>query len=110
MQSTDPDSVFNTYRRLLAARAELPSIQDGSLALVATSDPDVLAFRRRGSGREVLVLVGFADRNHRVGVPRPRNGGGWRPVVGTHSDLPERLVHGSTITLRPYEGVVAVRA
>ena len=110
VQSADPDSVFNTYRRLLAARAELPSIQDGSLALVATSDPDVLAFRRRGSGREVLVLVGFADRNQRVGVPRPRNGGGWRPVVGTHSDLPERLVHGSTITLRPYEGVVAVRA
>jgi alpha-glucosidase len=108
-QSADPDSVLATYRRVLAARTELPSIQDGTLDAVRTTDPDVVAFRRVGSGPEVLVLVGFSDRDHVVAVPRPRRGGGWRPVVGTHRDLPERLINGSMHTLRPYEGLVAVR-
>jgi len=108
-QSADPDSVLRAYCRLLTARAELPSVQDGTLEVVRTTDPDVLGYRRVGSGPEVLVLIGFADRDHPVAVPRPKRGGGWRPVVGTHRDLPERLVHGSTYTLRPYEGIVAVR-
>lgn len=108
-QSADADSVLQVYCRLMAARAELPSIQDGTLEILRTTDPDVLGYRRIGSGPEVLVLIGFADRDHPVAVPRPRRGGGWRPVAGTHRDLPERLVHGASHTLRPYEGIVAVR-
>ena len=108
-QAADPGSVLATYRRLLRARAAEPTLQDGGLELIRVEDPDVLAYRRRGSGAEVLVLIGFADREHPVGVPRPRSGGDWRSIAGTHLDPPERLVHGSTIRLRPYEGIVAVR-
>jgi alpha-glucosidase len=109
-QLADPDSVLQTYRRLLGARADQPTLQSGALELLRTEDPDVLAYRRRGPGPEILVLIGFADREHRVGVPRPRSGGDWRPLVGTHRDLPGPLIHGATMTLRPYEGLVSVRA
>jgi alpha-glucosidase len=109
-QSVDPDSVLNVYRRLLACRAELPSLQDGTLELVRTTDPDVVGYRRVGSGPEALVLIGFADREHRVAVPRPRAGGTWRPVVGTSRDLPDLLVPGSTVSLGAYEAIVAIRA
>ncbi len=108
-QAGDPDSVLACYRRLIAARHELASVQDGGLTSVRTTDPDVLGYRRQGSGPEVLVLVGFADRDHAVRVPRPVRGGEWRPVVGTERDLPARLAPGTTVTLRPYEALVAVR-
>ncbi len=92
VQSRDPDSVLACYRRLLAARRALPSLQDGALRLVAVDDPSVLAFRRVGSGQEVLVLAAFGADGATVRIPRPSGGGQWHPVVGTHLDLPERLL------------------
>ena len=32
----------------------------------------------------------------------------WRPVAGTHLDMPEAFGSGSTVRLRPYEGIIAV--
>lgn len=109
-QSEDPDSVLRCYRRLIKARRELRSLQDGGLVLLRPRDPDLLAFRRRGSGPEVLVVVAFADRDHTFRLPRPQSGGRWRPVVGTHRDLPETLEAGDNVVLRPYEAMVAVRS
>lgn len=109
-QTADPESVLQCYRRLIAARRRLGSLQDGTLHLLRTRDPDLLAFRRNGSGPEVLVLVGFAGRDHTMRVPPPLAGGRWRPVVGSHRDLPDHLIAGTTLGLRPYEALVAVRA
>jgi alpha-glucosidase len=109
-QRDDPDSVLACYRRIIAARRATPSLQDGDLSLVRLDDPDVLGFRRHGSGPEALVVVGFAARRHDVRLPQPLRGGSWRPIVGTHQDLPERLDPGVAAVLRPYEGIVAVRA
>ena len=108
-QAADPDSVLACYQRLIAARHELTSVQDGRLTLIRSKDPDVLAFRRRGSGPEVLVVIGFAAREHVVPVPSSPAGRGWRPVVGTHRDLAAHWPDRGSITLRPYEAVVAVR-
>jgi alpha-glucosidase len=107
-QQTDTASVLGCYRRLLTARRALPSLQDGSIELIATGDSTVLSFRRRGSGPEVLVMVAFEARGARVRVPAPRAGGVWRPVVGSGLDLPGRLEPRSTHELGPYEGLVAV--
>jgi alpha-glucosidase len=107
-QRMDPDSVLACYRRLLTARRALPSLQDGSIELVAAADSTALAFRRRGSGPEVLVMVAFEGHGARVRVPAPCAGGAWRPVVGSRLDLPERLEARRTHELGPYEALVAV--
>jgi alpha-glucosidase len=107
-QREDPDSVLACYRRLLAARCEHPSLQDGALRLLDVGDPTVLAYRRIGSGEEVLVVVAFDRGGASVRVPAPRRGGGWRPLVGTHRDLPGRVAARDTHRLRPFEGLVLV--
>jgi glycosidase len=107
-QRADPDSVLACYRRLLAARRSLPSLQDGSLELVDVGDPTALAYRRWGSSAEVLVLVAFDRAGASVRVPAPRPGGRWRPVVGTQRELPDRLDPGVPHQLGPYEALVAV--
>ena len=107
-QSADPSSVLACYRRLLAARASLPSLQDGRLRLVPAGDPDVLAYRREGSGADVLAAVNFSAGGGSIHLPRPTGGGVWRPVIGTHLDVPELGVGERTLTLRGYEGLVLV--
>ena len=71
-QAADEDSVLACYRRLLRARIALPSLQDGAIALVRTGRPDVLAYRRRGSGPEVLTMIAFGRAGATVTVPPRR--------------------------------------
>ena len=108
VQRADPDSVLACYRRLLQARREQRSLQDGRIEVVDLADPAVLAYRRRGSGAEVLVMVAFDRAGASVRVPAPRSGAHWRAVVGTHRDHPAQLAARSTHALRPYEALVAV--
>jgi alpha-glucosidase len=104
-QAADPDSVLACYRRVLAARTTLRSLEDGSIALVRLG-PDVLGYRRLGSGAEVLVLIAFTRDGATLTVPRPRAGTTWRPIAGTHRDLPGSLETGRPFALRGYEGVI----
>jgi alpha-glucosidase len=108
-QAADPDSVLACYRRMLRARREHRALQDGSLALLRSGpDPSVLGYRRSGGGEEALVLIAFGPDPADVVVPDPERGRDWRPLVGTHRDLPDRLTPRSSITLRPYEALVAI--
>jgi alpha-glucosidase len=107
-QLADPDSVLACYRRVLAARRDLPSLQDGSLALVRLARPDVVAYRRIGSGSEVLVLVSFSADEAQVGLPRPRAARGWRVCAGSHRVPAEPAEFGRSITLRGDEAVILV--
>jgi alpha-glucosidase len=107
-QLREPDSVLACYRRLLAVRRTLPSVQDGSLTIVSAKAPDILAYRRSGSGPDVLVLIAFGPDGAEGRVPAVPGGGAWRPVVGTHLDLPASLGRAAPIRLRPFEAIVAV--
>jgi alpha-glucosidase len=104
-QLADPDSVLACYRRALAARAAEASLQDGSIALLRTGDPDVVAYRRSGSGRDVLVLVAFGSAGATVRLPR-RGARAWRPVAGTHRDRQDPIRPGDPVVLRPFEAIV----
>jgi alpha-glucosidase len=105
-QRLDPDSVLACYRRLLAERHAQPSLQDGGLVLEVVDDPTVLAYRRGGSGPEVLVMIAFGRNGAKIRVPAPTEGGHWLPVVGTHRDLPNAIDADAPWVLRPFEGLV----
>lgn len=107
-QAADPDSVLACYRRLIRARRTLPALGDGSLRLVPMPHPDVLAFRRDGSGPEILVAVMFGRSRATVRLPRPRHGRRWRTVVGSKRLPSAPSDDGRSIDLDGLEGVVLV--
>ena len=107
-QSRDPHSVLSCYRRVLAARRQLPTLQDGVLRLLASGDPDVLAYRRVGSGPDVLVAVAFREDGGSLTLPVLPTGVSWRPVVGTHAVLPTAADGAAPLALRGYEGIILV--
>ena len=108
VQREDQDSVLACYRRLLRVRAEQPSLQDGDLDLLDLGDPTVLAYRRRGSGLEILVIIAFGPDDVDVTVPPPQAGATWRPLAGTQADPRDALRRDGTCHLRPFEGIVAL--
>jgi glycosidase len=107
-ESADPDSVLACYERLLDARRATRALQDGSLTLVRTGDPTVLGYRRDVTGSGALVLISFGPNPGVARIVEPAAGAVWRPVAGSHRDLPERLLPGARVHLRPFEAIVAV--
>jgi alpha-glucosidase len=101
-QSTDPASVLATYRRLIAARRASRALRSGSLRLVETGTPDVIAWRREAGAERLLVVVNFATAERSTTLA---DDGAYRPLVGTHPD-PPTPVDGAVLRLRPLEGVV----
>jgi alpha-glucosidase len=65
-ESKDPNSIFNTYKRLLALRKTDPAIRDGSQESVNNDDPNVFAYLRRGGKRTVLVALNMSSHPHTV--------------------------------------------
>jgi alpha-glucosidase len=102
-QSREPDSVFATYRRLLALRAATPALQAGSLRLEAAAAPDVLAWVRELDEGRAAVAINFATRE-RAWSPPP---GTWRLGLSTAPRNGESAL-GSAVVLKPLEALIAL--
>jgi hypothetical protein len=100
--------VLACYRRLIAARRALPSLQDGSLAIIEQTDRDVVAWRRRGSGDDVLVAVSFGGDGGDVRLPGPPRGTRWRTVAGCSPEPAQPDARGRRLRLEGIDAVVLV--
>ncbi len=106
-QAADPESVLETYRRLLRARRANPTLCSGRFARIDSGNADVLAWTRSHEDDQALVLVNFTGDPARVAPVGVR--GPWRPLAGTHLSWPDLPAGGLPLTLRPYEAVVLGR-
>ena len=60
-QSADPASLLSLYRRLIAARREVPALGRGTHRSIFGVAPEVLAWIRELDGERVLVLLNVGD-------------------------------------------------
>lgn len=60
VEKKDPNSIFNTYRRLLALRKSEPALRDGTYEAVDEENPHVFSFLRRSAGSTVLVSLNMS--------------------------------------------------
>lgn len=66
VESADPHSLLNVYRRLIAARHRSAALRQGDVQIVSGAG-SVLAFRRSALGETVLVVHNLADRASTAG-------------------------------------------
>jgi alpha-glucosidase len=102
-QAGDPRSVLATYRRLIATRRESEALRTGTLRLVDTPTPDVLAWTREVPAERLVVVVNFANEPRETTLAT--DGGALRPLVGSHLD-PATPDETGSLALRPLEAVV----
>ena len=65
-QRRDPESLLNWTERIIRMRRECPEISWGSLAVLRTNVPEVLALRYDWRGTSLLTLHNFSSRQQKV--------------------------------------------
>jgi len=103
-QRGEAHSVLSLYRALLALRRAEPALSIGVHVKAEAIGP-VLTYRRFHAGRWITVALNFSDRPQML-----KNGADAHEVlISTHLDRIARE-SGSTVQLRPNEGIVMAAA
>jgi len=106
VESANPDSLLNWYKRLIALRRDNASLRDGGFVMLQKGNPDVLSYLRTGvNGSEpVVVAINMTGRPQHVSLDLTPAG-----VSGTSGDTllsTEKASPSATslkdITLKPY--------
>jgi alpha-glucosidase len=68
VESAQPDSLLNWYKRLIALRAENPVMRSGQTVMVDRTNPNVLSYLRTEpqAGRPILVAINFSAQPQAV--------------------------------------------
>jgi len=66
VESKDEDSIFQTYKRLLALRKSEPALLDGSYTAVDTANEHVFSFMRKSGDETVVVALNMSAQARRV--------------------------------------------
>ena len=101
VQSTDPASMLNFYRRLLWYRRNSPALYGGSYQPLDVDD-DCLVYLRSAGDEQRLVALNFTAAPRRLSISIKDTG---QIVLSTHLDR-EESVSLSDLDLRPHEGVI----
>jgi alpha-glucosidase len=64
-QESDPDSVLNFYREILAFRRQHPALIDGDISFVKTAEP-ILAFRRFDASERLVCVYNLSRETEQV--------------------------------------------
>ncbi len=105
----DPNSIFNTYKRLIDLRRSEPALRDGTQVSIDNNDPDVFAFLRRSGNRAVVVALNMSSHPHTVALPLAAMGiRGTRltPLIATPTQTTGSMPLDH-VALAPFGAVVA---
>ena len=102
VQSADPTSILNFYRRLLWYRRGSPALYGGDYQPLDTGDDDCFVYLRTAGDERRLIALNFAGDQRCISVPGEDAG---QIVISTHLDREEK-VSLSKLELRPHEGLI----
>jgi alpha-glucosidase len=107
-EKADPDSIFNTYKRLLLLRKEEPALRDGEYQAVDNNDDAVFAFLRKSGSATVVVALNMSGKTRTVDLKEAGADADvlYRSPLGSGGTTHEVLSLGK-IELEPYGIVVA---
>ncbi len=101
-QRSEPTSIYNLYRRLIALRRSCRALTTGSYRPVLTRG-DLLAFARESKDDRVLIALNLGNQPEAARFADGHLTG--KLVLSSHLDRDNEAIRGA-IDLRPNEGVV----
>lgn len=103
-QQTDPTSLLQTMKRMIAARRTNPAFGEHHYEFLATGNRAVLANLRRNDGPPVLALYNLSDQAQQAVLNLAEFAGVLPYDLLDHpSPLPRLTHHPQPISLAPYE-------
>jgi alpha-glucosidase len=107
-ETTDPKSILNFYRRLLALRRDELALRDGEYVPLNQNDPNVFAFIRRFKDEAVLVVLNMSGSTQTAKIDLKSVGlpGSKMRVLLTSAHPPVAEV-GTELHLEPFSALIA---
>ena len=111
-ESKDQDSIYNTYKRLLALRKSEYALREGAYEAIDENDEHVFAYLRKSGDETILVALNMSAQPRTIAMKAVRANADvlYRSPLGAGGLKPETLSLGR-VRLEPFGFVVAkVRA
>jgi alpha-glucosidase len=109
VESKDPNSVLQFYKRVLALRHENRALLDGDYVALNRSDPNVLSYLRRYKNEAVLVLLNMSGSTQKISLDLKAEGfssAHATPLLTTLSAPPQTDASGQ-YSLDPFSVYIA---
>lgn len=102
-QTSDPDSVFHYYKKLITLRKQYPVIVYGKYELLLENSEDLFVYTRTLEDEKILVVCNFSQKETDFQIPESFQNAVCL-ISNTSSSYKEE-----TITLKPYEAFVLLK-
>jgi alpha-glucosidase len=102
-ERSDPGSLFNLYRRLIALRRGSAALCSGSYRTLAVDDA-TLTYVRQACGQDLMVALNFSGSRAKITVPRP----GTLRLASCRLETDEAV--SDTVSLPPHAGAIIALA
>lgn len=99
-QTSDPDSVFHYYKKLIALRKQYPVIVYGKYELLLEDSDDLFVYTRTLENTKILVVCNFSEKETSLHIPEP-----FVHAQCLISNMPASY-EMETVRLRAYEAFV----
>ena len=106
-ESKDPNSILNTYKKLLALRKTNKALRDGTQEDIDEKDPNVYAFLRRSGNTTVLVVLNMSAKARTIDLDWTGRGIKASRLESLYASEPTKLDDVQSIELAPFGAVVA---
>lgn len=101
-EDKDKNSVLNYFRKVVQLRKDHLDLVYGKYTLLDKANPDVYAYKRKGEGENILVLLNFTSRDSKANIDIDlKNAAMLLSNYHSTSTLDKGIV-----LLRPYEAAV----
>ncbi len=106
VQESEPDSLLNWHKKLIAMRRSNPALRKGRQVMIDETNPSVLSYVREGvgGGAAVVVALNFTGEPQTISLDASKAGVTGKTVSTLITDAPSLRQTGSLqkMTLPPY--------
>ncbi len=101
MESTDPDSFFAMYQKLLRVRDTYDIFHKGDYETFGEADPNLYVFSRRLGEEHVFVVLNMSKKKRKFTLPH-----GGKVLAASHPAAKPTVGKDGTIKLKGFEAVI----
>jgi alpha-glucosidase len=106
-ESKEPDSILNTYKKLLSLRKTEPALRDGVQITINENDPNFFAFVRKSGDSAIVVVLNMSGQQRGIHLDFAAHG--ISGIIGEHLYVSGPLMadNPNRIEFAPYGALVA---
>ena len=101
IQTNDPNSIFNYYKKLVNFRKENDIVVYGDYNLLMKNNKNIFAYTREYNGKQILVVCNFYGKQATFNLPKDIKVDRIDLIISNYQNSDLNRV--DTIKLRPYE-------